>query len=108
MNKLILLLALVSHSALSATLIEPGSSIEIHCSAPVGVSVELSWPLPESQPNEISHYEVIINDQTHTTEHYPWVGDLIPGVYIVSSAAVDVRGLRSELTAQSVITVTNP
>jgi len=105
MNKLILLLALVSHSALSATLIEPGSSIEIQCSAPVGVAVELSWPLPEYQPNQISHYEVIINDQAYSTEHYPWRGDLIPGVYIVSSAAVDTSGRRSELTAQSVITV---
>jgi len=113
MNKLILLLALVSHSALSATILEPGSSIEIHCSvadipvieAPATVSVELSWPESTSDPAEVSHYQVMINNTSYTTPSYPWQGDLLPGNHIVSSAVVGTNGKVSGFTVKSLIIV---
>ena len=91
-----------------------GQRVQIKCKrpvsgdteAPVVVSVQVSWVAPTKRenlddllPEQISHYELYLNEALHIAQNSPFQIELIPGSYTVSMLAVDTDGLKSDRTS---------
>lgn len=95
------------------TIVITGQVVRITCKRPdpaptevvEAVAIEVSWSAPTERengdnlpPDQISHYEIHIDDKTYTSENSPWRIDIVPGIYYISMLAIDTDGLRSALT----------
>jgi hypothetical protein len=76
------------------------------------VSVKVSWTPPESRENgealtaeEISHYEIHINEEVYISRGYEWIKEFQYGKYSLRMLAVDTEGLKSDLTQPVSFTV---